>query len=64
MGATEHTWRASVSDAGVKRLLLGIELTLFGVLLAQTSSGLGAVVFVIGVVGLAVALSGLLPERT
>ncbi len=50
-------------DQGVKRLLLGIEVTLFGGLVALISSS-GATGFglLIALIGLGIALSGMLPE--
>jgi len=50
---------------GIKRLLLGIDISISGVLLALTSSGMGAVVLLCGLVGLVICISSMVtPSRS
>jgi hypothetical protein len=53
-------------DDGTKRLLLGIDVTIFGVILALLSSGSAAVIaLVVGLLGLAICVAGMVtPSRT
>jgi hypothetical protein len=45
---------------GTKRLLLGIDVTILGVILALTASGsAGAIAIVVGLVGLGICLTGM-----
>jgi hypothetical protein len=50
-------------EDGTKRMLLGIEVTLIGVIVAVTSSGsAGALALVVGLVGLAICGSGMVAQ--
>jgi hypothetical protein len=48
-----------MGSSGTKRLLLGINVSIFGVILALTSSGLAAVALGLGVAGLVISASGM-----
>jgi hypothetical protein len=51
-------------EDGTKRLLLGIDVTIFGVILALLSSGsAGVIALVVGLVGLAICVSGMVGAR-
>lgn len=52
-----------MESQGIQRLLLGIDISVFGVILALTSSGGGAIAFLAGVIGLAVCATGMVPWR-
>jgi hypothetical protein len=53
-----------VESQGVHRLLLGIDISIFGVILALTSSGSGgSIALIVGIIGLAVCATGMVPQR-
>jgi hypothetical protein len=46
----------------IQRLLFGIDVSILGVILALTSSP-GTIGFIVGVIGLAVCVTGMVPQR-